>query len=471
MQPRSDAQLLLEYAENGTETAFSEIVTRHTSLVYSCALRQVGSPDIAAEIAQKVFVGLARGARGLLDKLDRSASLAGWLCRTTRNLSLNHRRDEFRRQSRERQAMETLNPVSETAVDWENLRPVLDEAMSALDEPDYDALVMRFYQNQDLRAVGLALGVSDDTAQKRVSRALDKLRELLQRRGIATGAGALSAVLASNAVQAAPAGLAATISAAALAATTATLLTHATMNWITLKSAAAIAVAAATAGTGAYFWQQNQISTLRNENAGLATQRDSLTKERDDALAVATKNAAPGDLSSEKEELLRLRGEVGALRRQTNELSSLRQQNHQLQDALAQTRQSAPDMDKLAAEKAAFIETMGNAKQMTLGIIMYSADHQNHFPNDIMDTTNYFNNPDLMEKFKNQFEMVVQGSMGNVTNAAETIAVRGRAPVQVEGNWVKVYAFVDGHAIVKQQPPEGFDAWEQQHMMPPPASQ
>lgn len=475
MQPRSDAQLLREYAENGTETAFSEIVARHTNLVYSCAWRQVNSPDMAAEIAQRVFVGLARGARALSEKLDRSASLAGWLCRTTRNLSLNHRRDEFRRQSRERQAMETLNPPSETVVNWEHLRPVLDEAMSALSEPDYDAVVMRFYQNQDLRAVGLALGVSDDTAQKRVARALDKLREILQQRGITTGAGALAVVLAANAVQAAPAGLAVTISAAALAGTavtTATIITHATMNWITLKSAAAIAVAAAAAGTGTYLWQQHQISALRDDNAGLATQRDSLTKERDDALAAAAKNTSSSDLSAEKEELLRLRGEVGMLRRQTNELSSLRQQNHQLQDALAQVaRQSAPDVDKIAAEKAAFIETMSSAKQMALGIIMYSADHQNHFPADMNDTTNYFNSPELMDKFKNQFEMVVQGSMENVTNAAETIAVRGRAPVQLEGNWVKVYAFVDGHAEIKRQPPEGFDAWEQAHMMPPPANQ
>jgi RNA polymerase sigma factor (sigma-70 family) len=474
MQPRSDAQLLREYAENGTETAFSAIVTRHTSLVYSCALRQAGSPDVAAEIAQNVFVGLARGARALSDKLDRSASLAGWLCRTTRNLSLNHRRDEFRRQSRERQAMQTLNPPSETAVNWENLRPVLDEAMSALGEPDYDALVMRFYQNQDLRSVGLALGVSDDTAQKRVSRALDKLRELLQRRGITTSAGALSAVLASNAVQAAPIGLAATISTAALAGTTvttATILTHAAMNWITLKSAAAITIAAVAAGTGTYLWQQNQISTLRNENAGLATQRDSLTKERNDAVAAAAKNTASDDLSAEKEELLRLRGEVGMLRRQTNELNSLRQQNHQLEDVLAQARQSAPDMDKLAAEKAAFTETISTAKQAVLGVVMYAADNQNHYPTNIMDMTNYFNNPQFVDSLKSQFELVTRGSVENVSNAANTIALRQSAPVQLEGKWVKVYGFVDGHVQVLQQPPEGFDAWEQAHMIPPPASQ
>src|SRR5881296_1629811 len=111
MQTKSDAQLLREYAEKSVENAFAEIVSRHTNLVYSAALRQVDSPAVAAEIAQNVFIGLARGARALSPRLAADASLAGWLCRSARNLSLNHRRDEFRRQSRERQAMEQFNLV------------------------------------------------------------------------------------------------------------------------------------------------------------------------------------------------------------------------------------------------------------------------------------------------------------------------------------------------------------------------
>src|SRR3989449_2307696 len=221
MQPKSDAELLCEYAEHGAESAFAEIVARHTNLVYSAALRQVDSPDIAAEVAQSVFIGLARGARSLSPKLAGNASLAGWLCRSARNISLNLRRDEFRRHSRERQAMENLDSPPDTTPDWERLRPVLDAAMAELSEPDYDALVLRFFKNQDLRSVGLGLGVSDDAAQKRVSRALDKLRDLLSQRGIRTSATALSIILSANAVQAAPAGLAAAISTAtALAGTT-----------------------------------------------------------------------------------------------------------------------------------------------------------------------------------------------------------------------------------------------------------
>src|SRR5882724_5689456 len=215
MQSQSDAQLLREYTEHGSEAAFTEIVARHTSLVNSAALRQVDSADIAAEVAQSVFVGLARGARSLFPELTEGASLAGWLCRCARNIALNHRRDEYRRHSRERQAMEDLDPNSKTTPDWESLRPVLDDAMSDLDETDYDAVVMRFFKNQDLRSVGLALGVSDDTAQKRVARALDKLRGHLSRRGIMTSAAALSVVLSANAVEAAPVGLAVAISSAA----------------------------------------------------------------------------------------------------------------------------------------------------------------------------------------------------------------------------------------------------------------
>lgn len=228
MQPKSDALLLRDYAERGLEASFSELVHRYTNLVYSCALRQVESPDAAAEIAQRVFIGLARGAQALSPRLAADASLAGWLCRSARNLSLNFRRDEFRRQTRERQAMEQLISIPEDAPDWERLRRVLDEAMSELTEADYDALVLRFFQNQDFRAIGKAIGVTDDTAQKRVARALEKLRGHLSQRGIHTTAAALSILIAANAVQSAPAGLAAAISAAALLTGTAvtTTTTH-----------------------------------------------------------------------------------------------------------------------------------------------------------------------------------------------------------------------------------------------------
>ena len=272
MQTPSDARLLRDYAKHGKESAFAELIARHTNLVYSAALRQVESPDAAAEVAQQTFIGLARGAQTLSRKLAEDASLAGWLCRSARNLALNLRRDEFRRHSRERQAMAQRDPTPETAPDWEQLRPVLDEAMSELNEPDYDALVMRFYENQDLRAVGQALGLSDNAAQKRVARALDKLRELFSRRGITTSAAALSIALSANAVQAAPVGLAFTISSAVALggttiASTATATAIKTIAMTTLQKTIIGATLAVAIGTGVY--EARQVSRLREQNQTL----------------------------------------------------------------------------------------------------------------------------------------------------------------------------------------------------------
>ena len=165
MQTKSDTQLLRDYATRGMDAAFTELVHRHTNLVYSAALRQVGSPEAAAEIAQNVFLGLARGAQALVPRLAEEASLAGWLCRSSRNLSLNFRRDEFRRQSRQRTVMEQLVTTSDDAPNWERLCRVLDDAMAELTEADYDLLVLRFYKSLDYRAVGAAMDLSDDTAQ------------------------------------------------------------------------------------------------------------------------------------------------------------------------------------------------------------------------------------------------------------------------------------------------------------------
>jgi RNA polymerase sigma factor (sigma-70 family) len=332
MKIKSDTQLLREYAEHGTEAAFTEIVTRHTNLVYSAALRQADSPDTAGEVAQCVFIGLAKAARSLTRQLAADASLAGWLCRSARNVSLNLRRDEFRRHTRERLAMEDLNPISETAPDWERLRPVLDAAMSDLDECDYDALVMRFFRNQDLRSVGRALGVSDDTAQKRVARALDKLRDHLTRRGITTTAAALSIVLSAHAVQAAPVGLAAAISSAAALAraavhTSTAIAVTKNIAMTTLQKALITTALAATIGTGIY--ESRRASHLQEQAQALRLQQDALVKqlqqERDDAAsklaAAQQQNSHPrGDLS----ELLKLRAEVTKLRDDTRELARLK---------------------------------------------------------------------------------------------------------------------------------------------------
>jgi RNA polymerase sigma factor (sigma-70 family) len=333
--PKSDAQLLREYVTRDDEAAFAELVHRHTNLVYSAALRQIESPDAASEITQAVFISLASGAASLSRRLRPDASIAGWLCRVARNLSLNFRRDEFRRQTREKEAH--FMSSSEPPPDWERVRRVLDDAMSNLSEADYDALVLRFFRNEDLRCVGAALGVSDDAAQKRVTRALEKLRILLGKRGVGISGVALAALIGANAVQAAPTGLTLTICAStALAASsisTSTLIatTTKTIAMTTMQKTFIGLTLTALAATGVY--EAHRASTMRERavalqqrEAPMVAQIEELQRERDDAvsrLKVMETNKIMAENGTS--ELARLRGEVQRLRKDAKELEELRE--------------------------------------------------------------------------------------------------------------------------------------------------
>ena len=200
-----DAQLLQQYTQERSEPAFGELATRHIDLVFSAALRVVGGDrHLAQDVTQTVFADLARKARSL----PRDMVLAGWLYRHACFTAAKAVRAERRRQAREKTAMEMNALHDNTEPNWEQIAPVLDEALNQLSASDRDAVVLRFLKRQDFRAVGSALGVGEDAAQKRVSRAVDKLRNFLNRRGVTLTATALGTTLASEAVVAAPAGLA-----------------------------------------------------------------------------------------------------------------------------------------------------------------------------------------------------------------------------------------------------------------------
>jgi len=290
MQDIPDCELLGRFVQSESEEAFTELVRRHLNLVYSVALRHTENAYHAQEITQAVFTMLARKAASL----GRETVLSGWLYHTARLTAANFRRAEIRHVRREQEAymQSTLNESSPDAV-WRELAPLLDEAMAHLDATDRDAVVLRYFEKQDLRAVGSALGISEDAAQKRVSRAVERLREFFAKRGVTIGASGLAVAITANAVQAAPIGLVATIStAAALAGTTVAATATATATkaiaMTTLQKTIIGATLAAAVGTGIY--EARQASNLRSQNqllqqqqAPLTEQIQQLTRERDDA--------------------------------------------------------------------------------------------------------------------------------------------------------------------------------------------
>ena len=283
-------------------------------LVYSAALRQARSPQLAQEIAQSVFADLALAAGGLKPE----TILTAWLYAVARRTAIDVVRKESRRQLREQIAVE-MNTVNATADDWTQIAPLLDEAMAALDETDRTAVLLRYFENKSLREVGARLSISEDAAQKRVSRAVERLREFFSKRRLATGAGGFIALISANAVQSAPVGLATAISTAVLAGTAVQISTAITATktiaMTTLQKSIAVATVAVAAGTGIYAAHQNaqlrgQIEILQRQQAPLAekVQRlaESLANATNANAALQTENE---QLRSDAAELLRLRRE------------------------------------------------------------------------------------------------------------------------------------------------------------------
>ena len=247
-----DMDLLREYARRASDEAFSGLVTRHLDLVYSAALRQVRDAHLAQEVTQAVFLILARKA----GVLSEGTILAGWLLRTTRFAARHALRTEHRRQLREQKAAQ-MEPIETTADEaWDDIAPLLDEAMAQLGETDRNAIALRFFEKKNLREVGEAMGSNEEAAKKRVARALEKLRAFFTKRGATLTGAVLATALTPHVVQAAPAGLTATAVAAVATAgaTTSTLLlvkgTMKLMFWTQMKTAIVIATAVVLA-TGA----------------------------------------------------------------------------------------------------------------------------------------------------------------------------------------------------------------------------
>lgn len=213
----TEAQLLREFAASGSEAAFTELVKRHAGIVRAAALRQTGDPHLAEEVTQGVFMLLARKAA----KLRPEVVLLGWLLQATRFAAADLLKAERRRRHRETVAyqMNTTTAESNPETDrlWEQVAPVLDASLERLRETDRHALLLRFFQNCSLAEVGSALGLAEEAARKRVSRALEKLREELQRQGVFASAAALPGLLANQAVGTPAAELVAPTVSAALA--------------------------------------------------------------------------------------------------------------------------------------------------------------------------------------------------------------------------------------------------------------
>jgi RNA polymerase sigma factor (sigma-70 family) len=284
-------ELLWDYARNGSEKAFAEIVRGHVDFVYSTALRKVGGDaHLAEDVTQTVFADLARKAKSM----GKDVVLIGWLHRDTCFRAADVVRKERRRRAREQKAaeMHMLDKAGEDV--WARVAPVVDDAMEKLSDAERNALLLRFIEGKSWRETGHALAVSEDAVQKRAGRALEKLRAILARRGVIVSTAAIGGLLAGNSVQAAPAGLAASLVGPALAGASSVTTSLAEALFMTTKTkVAVVAVAGIAAVTTPLVWQQQANARLRGELMVAREENGRLAGEQTRLASTRANNVAP----------------------------------------------------------------------------------------------------------------------------------------------------------------------------------
>lgn len=367
--------LLKRYTEEHSEEAFADLVRQHLNLVYSTALRLTnGNSALAQDVTQTVFTALAQKAR----TLPPGIVLAGWLYRHTTFVARQALRTERRRQQREQTAalMNAINADTEAV--WEQLAPHLDEAMQSLGETDRDAILLRYFEQSDLRSVGLALGINEEAAKKRVARAVEKLRTIFKQRGVTLSAATLASLVTANAVSAAPIGLATLVTTTAFTATavaTSSSLPLLLQNLMATTKLKVGIVCVLTAGIATpLVLQQQAHKRLNNENLALRQQLEQLNQlaAANQRLNNATNQSAAGLSPEQFSELLRLRGEVNRLRQEQREwqnAESARSPRREISEAVTnETFTASSDDSTIPRESWAFAgyATPENALQTTM---------------------------------------------------------------------------------------------------------
>lgn len=187
----NSAELLNHYGLTGEEDAFAELLRRHGGWVTGVISRRLGDHATAEDAVQTVFIRLAQNA----PRFSHDAELVAWLHRTAMGVAVDHWRSENRRRHRETIATMDLPKTAVSEASENELLPIIDDALDQLPDVDRQAVLMRFFEGRSMRDLGVALGVSEDAAKMRISRAVERLRAGFLKRGLACSGGAVAKAL------------------------------------------------------------------------------------------------------------------------------------------------------------------------------------------------------------------------------------------------------------------------------------
>lgn len=182
---RTDDRLLVQRAAQGDADAFAELVNLHQRMVYGLALRKLGNPHDAEEVAQTAFLNAWRG----LKSFKGDSSFATWLYRLTSNACIDHLRQNGKRAEDRSLEDENLPPLpdhtpgpEEQALQRER-QEALRKAIDQLPSEQRTILLLREMDGLMYEEIAQLLHLELGTVKSRLARARLALRDRLANEG------------------------------------------------------------------------------------------------------------------------------------------------------------------------------------------------------------------------------------------------------------------------------------------------
>jgi RNA polymerase sigma factor (sigma-70 family) len=195
----TDGELLHRFAARRDESAFAALMQRHGPMVLGLCRSLLGHAQDAEDVFQATFLVLVRKPAAV----GKPASVASFLHGVAYRLAMRARAEAARRRVHERQAGAMPKDDPPDDVLWRDLRPILHQEVERLPRRYRLPVVLCYLEGKTNEEAAQLLGVPRGTVLSRLSRARDRLRRCLTRRGLTIAGGAMAALLSQKAAPAA----------------------------------------------------------------------------------------------------------------------------------------------------------------------------------------------------------------------------------------------------------------------------
>lgn len=176
-----DESTLVRRATDGEAAAWEPLVLAHQEAVFRLCYLLLGDPDEAEDAAQETFLR----AWNYLKRFDPARPLRPWLLSIASNLASNRRRSAGRyvaalmRAFRDEPSASTRSGIEERSAQKMEASE-LWKAVQSLSLPDQQIVYLRYFLELSVAETAQALDVPEGTVKSRLSRALEKLRGIIQ---------------------------------------------------------------------------------------------------------------------------------------------------------------------------------------------------------------------------------------------------------------------------------------------------